>query len=83
VFLPFCHKGALATSDGVLMPYVMIGDEPVPVVIVPDLGDSAARLGSGGDQVQLGGWTGRAVDLGQKNGPDACSAPLLHPSPRR
>src|SRR5918998_5369982 len=51
VFLPSCHKDTLTTSEGVLMPYVMIGDEPVPVVIVPDLGDSAARLGSGGDQV--------------------------------
>lgn len=83
MFLPSCHKGALATSDEVLMPYVMIGDELVPVVIVPDMGVSAARLGSGDDQVQLGGWTGRAVDLSQKNGPDACSDPLLHPSPRR
>lgn len=54
-FLPSCHKGALATSDGVLMPYVVIGDGLVPVVMVPDLGDSAATLGTVGDGVQLGG----------------------------
>jgi hypothetical protein len=35
VFLPSCLKGALTTRDGALMPYVMIGDGPVPVVIIP------------------------------------------------
>ena len=35
MFLRSCHKNALTTRDGALMPYVMIGDGPVPVVIIP------------------------------------------------
>jgi len=39
VFLPSYHKGALPTPDGALMPYVIVGDGPVPVVVIPSGGD--------------------------------------------
>ncbi|MHB1294608.1 MAG: alpha/beta fold hydrolase [Anaerolineae bacterium] len=39
MFLPSLKRGLLPTADGAAIPYVRVGDGPVPVVVLPGAGD--------------------------------------------
>jgi 3-oxoadipate enol-lactonase len=44
VVLPRYEKGSLTTPDGDRIPYLKIGDGPVPVVLIPGAGDGLATV---------------------------------------
>ena len=44
MLLPAYHKGALVTPDGAQIPFVAIGDGPLPVVVIPGGSDGVATV---------------------------------------